>query len=195
MEGGPNRPPFCVLDSDTEETSPVYATLGAKIVGEIELTMTHLGYEIVRVQVLGRERPTVQVMADRADGSQISIEDCERINDVVSATLDVADIIKSAWTLEISSAGIDRPLTRVKDWNTYAGHQARAEVNMPINGRKRFNGVILGADAVAARIRLDDGSDVTLPLNDLRRAKLVLTDALIAATAHKAPEPEPDALN
>ena len=84
---------------------------------EIELTMTHMGYEIVRVQVLGRDRPTVQVMADRADGSLITIEDCEQINDVVSATLDVADFIKSNWTLEISSAGIDRPLTRVKDWN------------------------------------------------------------------------------
>ncbi len=150
---------------------------------EIELTMTHMGYEIVRVQVLGRERPTVQVMADRADGSLISIEDCERINDVVSATLDVADIIKSAWTLEISSAGIDRPLTRAKDWNTYAGHQARAEVNMPIQGRKRFTGVVLGADATVARMRLDDGTDVALPLSDMRRAKLILTDALIAATA------------
>ena len=150
---------------------------------EIEVTMTHMGYEIVRVQVLGRERPTVQVMADRADGSLITIEDCERINDVVSATLDVADIIKSAWTLEISSAGIDRPLTRAKDWNRFAGHQARAEVNMPIAGRKRFTGVILGADAAHARMRLDDGTDVALPLGDMRRAKLMLTDALIAATA------------
>ena len=163
---------------------------------EIELTMTHMGYEIVRVQVLGRERPTVQVMADRADGTLISIEDCERINDVVSATLDVADIIKSAWTLEISSAGIDRPLTRVKDWNSYAGHQARAEVNIPINGRKRFTGIVLGADQAVARMRLDDGTDIALPLSDLRRAKLLLTDALIAATARKTPGTDADeALN
>ena len=154
---------------------------------EIENTLTHMGYEIVRVQVLGRERPTVQVMADRADGSLIAIEDCERINDVVSAMLDVADVIKSAWTLEVSSAGIDRPLTRVKDWNTYAGHQARAEVNMPVNGRKRFTGIVLGADETTARMRLDDGTDVALPLNDMRRAKLLLTDALIAATAPPAP--------
>ncbi len=142
-----------------------------------------MGYEIVRVSVLGRERPTVQVMADRADGSLIAIEDCERINDVVSATLDVADLIKTAWTLEISSAGIDRPLTRAKDWNRFAGHQARAEVNMPIDGRKRFTGIVLGADESVARMRLDDGTEVALPLADLRRAKLVLTDALIAATA------------
>ncbi len=150
---------------------------------EIEESMTHMGYEIVRVAVLGREKPTVQVMADRADGSLIAIEDCERINDVVSATLDVADIIKGMWTLEISSAGIDRPLTRVKDWNRFAGHEARAEVNMPIAGRKRFTGIALGADEAHARMRLDDGTEVALPLSDLRRAKLVLTDALIAATA------------
>ncbi len=181
------------MDSDNTEPSPLHASLEARIVAEIELTMTHMGYEIVRVQVLGRERPTVQVMADRQDGSQISIEDCERINDVVSATLDVADIIKSAWTLEISSAGIDRPLTRVKDWNTYAGHQARAEVNIPINGRKRFTGVVLGADPSAARMRLDDGTDIALPLSDLRRAKLLLTDALIAATARKSPDAGTDA--
>ena len=183
------------MDSDNTEPSPLHASLEARIVAEIELTMTHMGYEIVRVQVLGRERPTVQVMADRADGSLITIEDCERINDVVSATLDVADVIKSQWTLEISSAGIDRPLTRVKDWVRYTGHQARAEVNMPIAGRKRFTGVVLGADETAARMRLDDGTEVALPLADIRRAKLVLTDALIAATARPKAEDEPQLLN
>ena len=150
--------------------------------------MGHMGYELVRVAVLGRERPTVQVMADRADGSLINIDDCERINDVVSAALDVADLIKTAWTLEVSSAGIDRPLTRPKDWMRFAGHQARAEVNMPIDGRKRFTGTVLGADEATARLRLDDGTEVALPLADLRRAKLLLTDALIAATAPARPD-------
>ncbi len=149
-----------------------------------------MGYEIVRVAVLGRDKPTVQVMADRADGSLITIEDCEKINDVVSATLDVADIIKSAWTLEISSAGIDRPLTRAKDWARFAGHLARVEMMVPVGGRKRFNGVILGADTAEARLRLDDGAEVALPLGDMRRAKLVLTDALIAATAQPRPANE-----
>ena len=189
MEGGPNRPPFCVLENETDSTVQ-HASLEARIVAEIEPTLHHMGYEIVRVAVLGRERPTVQVMADRADGSMIAIEDCERINDVVSATLDVADLIKTAWTLEISSAGIDRPLTRAKDWNRFAGHQARAEVNMPIDGRKRFTGIALGADDAVARMRLDDGMEVALPLSDLRRAKLVLTDALIAATAQPRPPNE-----
>ena len=190
MEGGPNRPPFCVLDHDTSEPAAHHASLEARILSEIEMVVGHMGYEIVRVAVLGRERPTVQVMADRSDGSMIAIEDCERINDVVSATLDVADVIKTQWTLEISSAGIDRPLTRVKDWNRFSGHQARAEVNMPIDGRKRFIGIVLGADESIARMRLDDGTEVALPLSDLRRAKLVLTDALIAATAQPKPPNE-----
>ncbi len=178
------------MDQDSSEPSIQHTTLEARIVAEIELTLTHIGYEIVRVSVLGRDRPTVQVMADRADGSLITIEDCERINDIVSATLDVADLIKTAWTLEVSSAGIDRPLTRAKDWNRFAGHQAKAEVLVPVDGRKRFSGIVLGADDTAARMRLDDGTEVALPLGDLRRAKLVLTDALIAATAQPRPASE-----
>ncbi len=158
--------------------------------------MGHMGYELVRVTVLGRERPTVQVMADRVDGSLINIDDCERINDVVSAALDVADLIKTAWTLEVSSAGIDRPLTRPKDWVRFAGHQAKAEVNVPIGGRKRFTGTVLGADEATAWLRLDDGTEVALPLTDLRRAKLLLTDALIAATAPpRGPETPASTLN
>jgi ribosome maturation factor RimP len=95
----------------------------------------------------------------------------------------VDDPIPGAWTLEVSSAGIDRPLTRVKDWIRFAGHLARAETVAPVDGRKRFSGIVLGADETAARMRLDDGTEVSLPLADIRRARLVLTDALIAATA------------
>src|SRR6185503_17957993 len=141
------------------------------------------GYELVRVAVLGRDRPTVQVMADNADGSQITVADCEAISHALGAVLDVEDPIPGAWSLEVSSAGIDRPLTRPKDWNRYAGHLARAETTTPINGRRRFSGVVLGADDSEARIRLDDGSEAALPLSAIRRAKLVLTDSLIAATA------------
>ena len=142
-----------------------------------------MGYELVRVAVLGRNRPTVQVMADKADGSQITVADCEAISHALGAVLDVEDPIPGAWSLEVSSAGIDRPLTRPKDWNRFAGHLARAETIVPIDGRKRFSGVVLGADDTAARMRLDDGSEIVLPLTGLRRAKLVLTDALIEATA------------
>jgi ribosome maturation factor RimP len=133
--------------------------------------------------VLGQERPTVQVMVDRADARQIAVEDCETISHALGAVLDVEDPLPGAWTLEVSSAGIDRPLARVKDWNRFAGHLARAELTAQVAGRRRFSGIVLGADEQAARLRLDDGTEVTLPLGEIRRAKLVLTDALIAATA------------
>ena len=142
-----------------------------------------MGYELVRVAVLGRQRPTVQIMADRADGQQISVTDCEAISHALGAVIDVADPIPGEWELEVSSAGIDRPLTRRKDWNRFAGHLAKAETGIPLDGRKRFSGVVLGADETHARLRLDDGAEVALPLQDIRKAKLVLTDALIAATA------------
>jgi ribosome maturation factor RimP len=167
---------------------PRHTGLDAKVAAIITPTLTDMGYELVRVAVLGRERPTVQVMADRADGAPISVEDCEAITHAISPVIDVEDPIPGAWTLEVSSAGIDRPLTRIKDWNRNAGHLARAELAMPIDGRRRFSGIVLGADATHARMRLDDGSEVALPLADIRRARLVLTDALIAATAAATPE-------
>ena len=142
-----------------------------------------MGYELVRVAVSGRDRPTVQIMADRADAAPMAVEDCERISRALGAVIDVADPMPGVWTLEVSSPGIDRPLTRVKDWNRFAGHLARAELDPPLDGRKRFSGTVLGADAQHARLRLDDGSEVALPLADLRRARLVLTDALLEATA------------
>lgn len=141
-----------------------------------------MGYELVRVAVLGREHPTVQIMVDRADGAAVTIDDCELLGHHFNAMMNVEDPIPGAWNLEISSPGIDRPLTRVKDWNRYAGHAARAEVIAPVDGRKRFYGIVLGADDQFARLRLDDGKEVSLPLTDIRRAKLVLTDALIEAT-------------
>ena len=124
-------------------------------------------------------------MADRADGAPINVDDCETISHAVGAVLDVEDPIPGAWTLEVSSAGIDRPLTRVKDWNRFAGHLARVETAAPIDGRRRFTGTVLGADgsrAAAAR----DGTEVALPLRT-SPAKLVLTDALIAADRRKPP--------
>ena len=96
---------------------------------------------------------------------------------------DVEDPIPGAWSLEVSSAGIDRPLTRAKDWNRFAGHLARVETLFPVDGRKRFAGIVLGADDKFGKLRLDDGTEATVPLRDIRRAKLVLTDALIAFTA------------
>jgi len=164
------------------DDTPHHSGLEARIAGIITPTLTAMGYELVRVQVSGKDHPTVQIMADRADGSQIAVEDCEAISHAVGAVLDVEDPISGAWSLEISSAGIDRPLTRLKDWRRFAGHVARVDLAVPMEGRKRFQGVILDADAETVRLRLSDGTDVSLEAADIRRAKLVLTDALIEAT-------------
>ncbi len=157
--------------------------LDARISAMIAPALVDMGFELVRVSVLGRDSPTVQVMADRVDGGLIGVEDCEAISRAIGAILDVDDPLPGAWQLEVSSAGIDRPLTRVKDWNRFAGHAAKVEMLVPCDGRRRFGGTVLGADGLSARLRLEDGTDLTLPLADIRRAKLVLTDALIAATA------------
>lgn len=172
---------FCCLDAIDD--LPRHEGLEARIADSILPALTQLGYELVRVQVSGKERPTVQIMADRADGALFRVEDCEAISHAVGAVLDVADPIKGEWDLEVSSAGIDRPLTRAKDWNRFAGHVATVELAMPQDGRKRFRGVALGADAQVARMRLDDGTEMAFARSNIRRAKLVLTDELIAATA------------
>jgi ribosome maturation factor RimP len=168
-------------DRSTNESGPL--TLEAKLTAIVAPRLETMGFELVRVAVLGRERPTVQVMADRADGSLITVEDCEQISHYLSTVFDVEDPIPGAWSLEVSSAGIDRPLTRAKDWNRFAGHLARIEMTFPVDGRKRFSGIVLGADEQSGKLRLDDGTEAGLPLRDIRRAKLVLTDALIAFTA------------
>lgn len=162
---------------------PRHEGLEARIADAITPTLGQMGYELVRVQVSGKERPVVQIMADRADQAPFRVEDCEAISHAVGAVLDVADPIRGEWTLEVSSAGIDRPLTRAKDWNRFAGHLATLELMVPQDGRKRFRGVAVGADADAVRMKLDDGTDATFPRGNIRRAKLVLTDELIAATA------------
>jgi ribosome maturation factor RimP len=161
--------------------------LEARIAANVTPTLEHLGYELVRVQVSGKERPVVQVMADRADGAAFTVEDCEAISHALGAVLDVDDPFRGEWTLEVSSAGIDRPLTRTKDWERFAGHVATVELAVPLEGRRRFRGTVLGADAEVARMRLDEGgTEIALPRGNIRKAKLVLTDALIEATAAMA---------
>ena len=161
-------------------------TLEAKLAAIVGPRLEPMGFELVRLAVLGREHMTIQIMADRADGGLITVEDCEQISHYLSTVFDVEDPMTSAWTLEVSSAGIDRPLTRPKDWIRFAGHLARVETHFPVDGRKRFNGVILGSDGTTGTMRLDDGTEAILTLSDIRRAKLVLTDALIAFTAPTA---------
>ena len=162
---------------------PQHEGLEARIADAVAPTVEHMGYELVRVQVSGKERPVVQIMADRQDGTTFTVEDCAAISHAVGAVLDVEDPIRGQWALEVSSAGIDRPLTRAKDWERFAGHVAQVELLVPLEGRKRFKGVAMGADSETARLRLEDGTEMAFPRGNIRRAKLVLTDELIAATA------------
>lgn len=180
----PDTPPPAAAPADQD--LPRHEGLEARIAGAILPSLTQMGYELVRVQVSGKERPVVQVMADRADQAAFTVEDCEAISHAVGAVLDVEDPIRGEWMLEVSSAGIDRPLTRAKDWNRFAGHVATLELVVPQDGRKRFKGIALGADAEVARMRLEDGAEMAFPRGNIRKAKLVLTDDLIAATAADA---------
>lgn len=175
------RAAFFVLDNS--EALLGHTGLEGRLATMVAATIGDMGFELVRVAVLGKTTPTVQIMADRADGALITVEDCEAISHAVGAVLDVEDPIPGEWTLEVSSAGIDRPLTRAKDWARFAGHLAKAEVNMPVDGRKRFSGIVLGSDDTHARMKLDDGAEVSLPLADMKKARLVLTDALIEASS------------
>lgn len=162
---------------------PRHEGLEGRIADLVAPSIEDMGYELVRVLISGKERPTVQIMADRADGAPFRVEDCEAISHRIGAVIDVADPIRGEWTLEVSSPGIDRPLTRTKDFARFAGHVATVELELPVDGRRRFKGSLLGGDDDAVRLRLEDGTDVALPRGNVRRAKLVLTDALIAATA------------
>jgi len=177
-----NRPPF-LLDFCTAVTDnrPTHTGLEGRIAEIIAGPLEAQGYELVRVQVMGTETPTVQIMADRADDAPFTLDDCTAVSHLLSAVLDVEDPIDSAWTLEVSSAGIDRPLTRTKDYVRYAGFDARIELLFPgPGGRKRFTGKLVGADAETVSLKLEAGEEVALKRGDIRKAKLVLTDELIA---------------
>jgi len=176
------------LAPDLADTLPRHEGLEGRVLALIAPAIASMGYEIVRIRLTGKDRPTLQIMADRADDAPIGVDDCEAISRTVSAILDVEDPIKSAYTLEVSSPGIDRPLTRAKDWVRWSGHAARVEMAVPLGGRKRFTGTVLGLEGNAARLRLDDGAEVALPLEGIRSARLVLTDALIEATRPGQPK-------
>jgi ribosome maturation factor RimP len=139
-----------------------------------------MGYRLVRVAFTGGRRPTLQIMAERRDAAAMTVDDCADISRAVSALLDVADPIPVAYALEVSSPGIDRPLIERDDFVRYAGYEAKIEMNQMIDGRKRFRGRLLGAEGGTVRIAIED-REVALPLADIVRAKLLLTDELLAA--------------
>ena len=157
--------------------------LSARVAHVAEPVIEQLGYRLVRVKVSGADGCTVQIMAEQPDGS-MTVEDCEAVSRALSPVLDVADLIDRAYRLEISSPGIDRPLVRKSDFDRYAGHLARIEMDVPVDGRKRFRGRLSGTEGEVARLHRDDAAageaaDVLLPINEMSEAKLVLTDELV----------------
>jgi ribosome maturation factor RimP len=148
-------------------------------------TLEAMGFDVVRVALSSGPRRTLQVMADRRDGSLISVDECGQISHALSAIFDVEEPVKGAYDLEISSAGIDRPLTRPKDFTTYAGFEAKVETKAPIAGRRRFKGLLKGLTAAGDVMMVVEGTEVSVPIDAIAKAKLVLTEELIAATARR----------
>ena len=183
-----------MAESDTLQTDAAYAAsseprlvvepgLPARVATIVEPVIEQLGYRLVRVRVSSAEGCTVQIMAERPDGT-MSVEDCEAVSRALSPVLDVADPIERAYRLEISSPGIDRPLVRKSDFERYTGHVAKIETSMPIQGRKRFRGVLAGTEGETARIRRNDAAEgeeteIMIPIEEMSEAKLVLTDELV----------------
>ena len=151
----------------------------------LEPEVESLGYRLVRVAFLGgTSDPTLQVMAERPDTRQLDLGDCERISRRLSGVLDEKDPIDGSYRLEVSSPGIDRPLTRLADYQDWKGHEARITLAEPINGRKQFSGTIEGSgEARVVRLAGKDGQDYTIPFCSISSAKLLLTDKLISTTA------------
>ena len=139
------------------------------------------GFDIVRVLFSGDGCPKLQIMVERQDGRAVSVDDCALASRLVSAVLDVEDPVSGSYVLEVSSPGIDRPLTRLQDFERFAGFEARVELRVPVEGRRRFRGRLMGVEQ--DRIRLEtEQEEVELSFDDIQKAKLVLTDDLIAAS-------------
>ena len=192
------------VDTATEiETEPrliVEPGLSARVASIAEPVIEQLGYRLVRVKVSSADGCTVQIMAERPDGT-MAVEDCETVSRALSPVFDANDPINKAYRLEISSPGIDRPLVRKSDFDRYAGHMVKIETEIPIDGRKRFRGLLVATEGDAARIRLDhkadpkkdekkgdkksddteadDGTEFLLPIGEMSDARLVLTDELV----------------
>ena len=161
----------------------------ARVAAVAEPVLLGLGYRLVRVRISGAAGCTVQIMAERPDGT-MAIEDCETVSRALSPVLDIADPIERAYRLEISSPGIDRPLVRRSDFERYAGHLVKVEMAVACHGRKRFRGTLEGVEGGAVRLHRDDtqagdDADIFLAIEDIADARLVLTDELIAESMRR----------
>jgi ribosome maturation factor RimP len=174
---------------DPEPRIIVEHGIAARVAVVAEPVLLGIGYRLVRVRVSGLDGCTVQIMAERSDGS-MAVEDCELVSRALSPVLDVADPINRAYRLEVSSPGMDRPLVRRSDFERFDGHEVKIELSAPLAGRRRFRGLLSGMDGDAVRIRHNDAgvgeaTEVVLPIEDMTEARLVLTDALIAESLRR----------
>jgi ribosome maturation factor RimP len=186
--GGPLFSHLVPMSNETAADDRLIRETGvaARVAHIIEPVLGDLGYRLVRVKVTSQNGCTVQIMAERPDGT-MNVEDCEVASKAISPVLDVEDPIERAYYLEMSSPGIDRPLVRLEDFTRWAGHVAKIDMETLIYGRKKFRGTLLGIEGDRARLERDDVKEgeektVLLPVADMAEARLVLTDALIEET-------------
>ena len=163
--------------------------VAARVAAIATPVLAGMGYRLVRVRVSAAQGCTVQIMAERPDGSMV-IEDCEAASRALSPVFDVEDPIDREYRLEVSSPGIDRPLVRRSDFERHAGHEAKIEMAFAQDGRKRFRGILTGVEGEAAKLRRKDAAegepaDVLLPIADMAEARLVLTDELVRESLRK----------
>jgi ribosome maturation factor RimP len=163
--------------------------LEIRILDMIEPVAAGLGLDIVRVRMLGGQPPTLQIMAERPDGT-MSVAACAKLSRAISPVLETEDPIPTEYNLEVSSPGIDRPLTRVGEFANWLGHEIKVELGMPgPDGRKRFHGWIVSERDGVVELNLKDGGSASLPVASMAKATMVLTDKLIQAARAKAPPP------
>jgi ribosome maturation factor RimP len=186
-----NDPITSSADTDllNEPRLVVEPGMAARVSAVAAPVLQAMGYRLVRIKISAEAGCTVQIMAERPDGS-MQIEDCEAISKALSPVLDVADPIDRAYRLEISSPGIDRPLVRRTDFERYSGHLAKIEMAVVSHGRKRFRGTLAGVEGSSVRIHRDDArgdedADVLLVMEDIADARLVLTDELVAESMRR----------
>ena len=152
-----------------------------RILSLIEPQASGLGMEIVRVRLMGGNRPVLQIMTEKAGGAPTDVEDCAKLSRAMSEVLDTEDPITDKYTLEVSTPGIDRPLTRAGDFARWIGHAAKLELIRPLDNQRRFRGLIRGEENGKVQILLDDETELEAGIDELAKASLILTDELIAA--------------
>ena len=163
-----------------------------RILSLIEPQASGLDMEIVRVQVMGVKRPILQIMTEKAGGAPTNVEDCAKLSRAISEMLDVDDPIKDRYTLEVSTPGIDRPLTRPGDFARWIGHAAKLELIRPLDNRRRFKGVITAETNGSVTLQLDDATELEAEIGELAKASLILTDKLIDAARDAGTLPPQD---